>query len=162
VRLVAHPSVGVPLVNTLSAISYPLSAWVVSVLLALTSPVQGNEETSMKQTSVASKELRHEVTFDQDIFPLFDRNCLVCHGPGVQRAGLDLRSKESVLRGSASGPVIRPGNAEESLLYQLITHQKEPAMPMGGKLGESEIATIADWINSLSPLERESAKLPGE
>jgi len=118
------------------------------------SPVQGNEKTSMKRAFVTSKELRREVTFDQDIFPLFDRNCLVCHGPSVQRAGLDLRSKESLLRGSANGPVIRPGNAQESLLYQLIMHQKEPAMPMGGKLGENEITTIATWINSLSPLER--------
>ena len=91
--------------------------------------------------------------FKEKILPLFDRNCLVCHGSTVQRAGLDLRSKQSVLRGGANGPVIRPGNAQQSLLYQLITHQKEPAMPMGGKLGGDEVAAIAAWINSLSPHE---------
>ena len=94
-----------------------------------------------------------DTTFQDKILPLFDRSCLVCHGNTVQRAGLDLRTRQSALRGSGNGPVIRPGNAQKSLLYQLITHQKEPAMPMGGKLGGDEIEAIAAWINSLSPHE---------
>jgi len=102
---------------------------------------------------VKSKDVPADAMFKEKILPLFDRNCLVCHGSTVQRAGLDLRSKESVLRGGANGPVIRPGKAQQSLLYQLITHQKEPAMPMGGKLGGDEVAAIAAWINSLSPHE---------
>ena len=95
-----------------------------------------------------------DTTFQDKILPLFDRSCLVCHGNTVQRAGLDLRTRQSALRGSGNGPVIRPGNAQKSLLYQLITHQKEPPMPMGGKLGGDEIEAIAAWINSLSPHER--------
>ncbi|HEU0005978.1 MAG TPA: DUF1553 domain-containing protein [Terriglobia bacterium] len=102
---------------------------------------------------VKDKDLPADSVFKEKILPVFDRNCLVCHGSTVQRAGLDLRSKLSVLRGGASGPAIRPGNAQQSLLYQLITHQKEPAMPMGGKLGGDEVAAIAAWINSLSPHE---------
>jgi len=91
--------------------------------------------------------------FQEKILPLFDRNCLVCHGSSVQRGGLDLRTRQSVLRSGANGPVIRPGNAQQSLLYQLITHQKEPAMPMGGKLGGDEVAAVAAWINGLAPHE---------
>jgi hypothetical protein len=109
-------------------------------------PLQGTAGGKTKLENV-------DTAFQNKILPLFDRNCLVCHGSTVQRAGLDLRTAESALRGSANGPVIRPGNAQQSLLYQLITHQKEPAMPMGGKLGGDEIAAIAAWINSLSPHE---------
>ena len=109
-------------------------------------PLQGTAGAKTKLETV-------DTAFQNKILPLFDRNCLVCHGSTVQRAGLDLRTTQSALRGSANGPVIRPGNAQQSLLYQLITHQKEPAMPMGGKLGGDEIAAIAAWINSLSPHE---------
>ncbi|MEK7831598.1 MAG: DUF1549 domain-containing protein, partial [Acidobacteriota bacterium] len=40
---------------------------------------------------------------------------------------------------------------EKSLLYKLITHKEEPAMPMGGKLSDAEIAVIAEWIKTLQP-----------
>jgi uncharacterized protein DUF1553/uncharacterized protein DUF1549/cytochrome c len=112
----------------------------------LANPLQGSVEEKTPLGNVDS-------TFQERILPVFDRNCLVCHGSVVQRGGLDLRTKQSTLRGSANGTVIRPGNAQQSLLYQLITHQKEPAMPMGGKLGGDEIAAIAAWINNLAPRE---------
>jgi mono/diheme cytochrome c family protein len=122
-----------------------LSLFVV-LTVHLAKPAQGTGEATTALKTV-------DTAFQDRILPLFDRNCLVCHGSTVQRAGLDLRTKQSVLRGGANGPVIRAGNAQQSLLFQLITHQKEPAMPMGGKLGENEIAAIAAWINSLAPNE---------
>jgi hypothetical protein len=95
-----------------------------------------------------------ESFFERRIVPLFDQNCFVCHGGTVQRSDLDLRSEESLLKGGASGPSIVPGNAKESLLYQLVTHKREPAMPMGGeKLSAEDVKAIEDWINSLSPAE---------
>jgi len=78
-------------------------------------PLQGTAGAKTNLESV-------DTAFQNKILPLFDRNCLVCHGSTVQRAGLDLRTTQSALRGSANGPVIRPGNAQQSLLYQLITH----------------------------------------
>jgi mono/diheme cytochrome c family protein len=93
-----------------------------------------------------------ESFFQQRVVPIFDHNCFVCHGGTVQRSDLDLRSKELLLRGGSSGPAIVPGNAKESLLYQLVTHKKEPAMPMGGeKLSAEDVKAIEEWINSLSP-----------
>ena len=92
--------------------------------------------------------------FERRIVPLFDQNCFVCHSGTVQRSDLDLRSEESLLKGGASGPAIVPGNAKESLLYQLVTHKKEPVMPMGGeKLSAEDVKAIEDWINSLSSAE---------
>src|SRR5262245_2568280 len=89
--------------------------------------------------------------FKQRIAPIFERSCTMCHGASLQRSGLDLRSEESILKGGARGPAIVPGNAEKSLLYKLIAHKEEPAMPMGmEKLAEEELAAIAKWINGLS------------
>ncbi len=120
--------------------------WFAAFSSTVANPFQGSAEVKSPAGTV-------DTVFQEKVFPVFDRNCLVCHGSSVQRAGLDLRSKQSVLRGSANGPVLRPGNAQQSLLYQLITHQKEPAMPMGGKLGGDEVAAVAAWINGLSPHE---------
>ncbi|MGH9755321.1 MAG: DUF1549 domain-containing protein [Blastocatellia bacterium] len=89
--------------------------------------------------------------FKEKVAPIFERNCVVCHGARIQRSGLDLRGEEAILKGGARGSAVVPGDAEKSLLYQLITHKEEPAMPMGtGRLGESEVAVIAQWINGLS------------
>src|SRR5215831_10246086 len=90
--------------------------------------------------------------FKEKVAPIFERNCMMCHGARVQRSGLDLRSEETILKGGARGPAVVPGDAEKSRLYRLITHKEEPAMPMGmDKLGDAEVAVIAQWINGLSP-----------
>jgi len=90
--------------------------------------------------------------FEEKVRPILKRNCMICHGEVVQRSGLDLRGEEAILKGGVRGPAVVPGYAEKSLLYRLITHKEEPAMPMGmDKLGESDIAVIAQWINGLSP-----------
>src|SRR5262247_4496498 len=90
--------------------------------------------------------------FKEKVAPIFERNCVMCHGARVRRSGLDLRIEEAILKGGARGPAVVPGAAEKSLLYRLITRKEEPAMPMGmEKLGESDIAVIAHWINGLSP-----------
>ncbi len=90
--------------------------------------------------------------FKEKIAPIFERNCAMCHGARVQRSGLDLRGEEAILKGGARGPAVVPGDAEKSLLYRFIAHKEEPAMPMGrNRLGEAEVAVIAQWINGLSP-----------
>src|SRR5262249_38807266 len=89
--------------------------------------------------------------FKQKVAPIFERNCAMCHGASVQRSGLDLRGEEAILKGGARGPAVVPGNAEKSLLYRLITRREEPAMPLGmDKLGEADVAVIAQWINGLT------------
>ena len=89
--------------------------------------------------------------FKEKVLPIFEQNCLSCHGAKLQRSGLDLRTEDSVLKGGARGASIVPGNPEKSLLYRLVTHKEEPEMPMGGKLGDAEIAVIAEWIRQLQP-----------
>jgi cytochrome c553 len=90
--------------------------------------------------------------FTQKVAPIFQANCVFCHGGKIQRSGLDLRSLESTLKGGGHGKAIVAGKPEESLLYKLITHTQEPKMPQGmDKLSDAEIAIIADWIRGLAP-----------
>ena len=70
------------------------------------------------------------ISFANDILPIFEANCLTCHGAGMQLAKLDLRTRESALAGGAHGPAIVPGNAEQSRLFRRIAGAEAPAMPM--------------------------------
>ncbi len=89
--------------------------------------------------------------FQQKVAPIFEQNCVMCHGAKMQRGGLDLRTEQATIKGGGRGASILPGKPEESLLYKLITHKEEPAMPMGGKLSDAEIAAIAEWIKGVAP-----------
>src|SRR5215510_12768075 len=90
--------------------------------------------------------------FKEKVAPIFEKNCVMCHGASVQRSGLDLRAEATILKGGARGPSIVAGNAEKSLLYRLVLRKEEPAMPLGmEKLSEADLAVIAQWINGLAP-----------
>jgi mono/diheme cytochrome c family protein len=84
--------------------------------------------------------------FESDVLPIFQGKCLACHGENVKQKGLDLRTRDSLLRGGESAPAIVPGSAKESLLFQKIF---SGAMPLGGsKLSSQEIDLIRRWIDS--------------
>jgi mono/diheme cytochrome c family protein len=91
-----------------------------------------------------------------DAIPILLRRCTMCHGLRRQEAGLDLRSKTSVLRGGKSGPAIVLGKPDESLLIKKV-HAGE--MPPRDRLVEAsvkpiephEINTLAKWIAAGAP-----------
>jgi hypothetical protein len=58
---------------------------------------------------------------------------------------LELASHQSLLAGSDNGPVIIPGNADESLLVDLIVNNEMPKR--GPKLTPPQVQLIIDWVN---------------
>ena len=100
--------------------------------------------------------------FIEHIQPLFQESCLMCHQGDSKGGGLDLSNREALLKGGTSGPAIIPGNARASLLYQLVTHQKDPGMPYKAeKLPEAMISLIADWIDAGAPFDQRSSEGSG-
>lgn len=67
--------------------------------------------------------------FTKDVKPIFEGRCLKCHGAGKLKGGLDLRSKAAVLKGGDTGPVVVPGSAEKSRLFEVITQGDMPPKP---------------------------------
>jgi len=90
--------------------------------------------------------------FEKRIRPVLHENCLGCHGPEKQKGGLRLDSRPAMLEGGDSGPVIIPGQPEESLLLKAVRHtEKDLQMPpskAGPKLPESTIADFAAWVQA--------------
>ncbi len=73
---------------------------------------------------------------------------MACHGAG-RMGGLDLRQRESALKGGTRGPAILPGNASQSLLYQAVLRSGPVQMPPGNKgLSAGDISAIKSWIDS--------------
>jgi hypothetical protein len=86
------------------------------------------------------------VSFMNDVLPIFNNSCTKCHGVEQIKEGLDLRTYEGVIAGSFNGPVINPGNANDSYLVQQLIDGEMPKR--GPKLTSQQIQTIIDWINT--------------
>ncbi len=86
--------------------------------------------------------------FERDIAPLLVRRCLECHKGPDPSGGLSLESADGIARGGDSGPVVRPGSADDSLLLQRVLSGEMPP-PVKGveqQLPQHEAATLSDWI----------------
>jgi hypothetical protein len=96
------------------------------------------------------------VATQHDVIPILLRRCTVCHGRSLREAGLDLRTKASMLRGGKSGPVIVPGKPDESLLLKKV---RAGDMPPRRRIIEAsvkpiepaEIDVLANWIAAGAP-----------
>ena len=84
---------------------------------------------------------------------------MACHGE-ARMAALDMRERETLLKGGKSGPAVVPGQADTSLLYQAASHTGELKMPPGAaRIPKEELQALRDWINDEEwwrPPERES------
>ncbi len=86
------------------------------------------------------------ISFDKDVKPILEARCLKCHGAAMQLSKLDLRTRESALKGGEKGPSIVAHKPDESRLYRRVAAIEKPEMPMDGKLSEKEIAILRSWI----------------
>ncbi|MFN7921232.1 MAG: PSD1 and planctomycete cytochrome C domain-containing protein [Bryobacteraceae bacterium] len=86
--------------------------------------------------------------FELKVRPVLAKNCFGCHAAS-KMGGLELTSRESMLKGGKRGPALMPGDPAQSLVVKAI-HQSDPTlkMPPSGKLADSEIADLESWIKS--------------
>jgi len=91
-----------------------------------------------------------------DIRPIMMLRCTVCHGSRRQEGGLDLRTRESMLKGGKSGPAMVLGKPAESLLLKRIHAEEMPPrdklLPSGVKIMPSgELDKLTRWITIGAP-----------
>ena len=80
-------------------------AIVLLISLASTLSLRGEPSGSTKPVDLA-----------RDVYPIFQRACLECHGPELQKGKLRLDVRESAFKRA-----IAPGKADESELYRRVT-----------------------------------------
>jgi hypothetical protein len=88
--------------------------------------------------------------YAKQINPIFDSNCVACHGEGKSKGGLRLDSFELLMKGGKDGPVIVAGDPGKSVLLQRVTlpSSHKQFMPAEGRppLRAEEIAWLKAWI----------------
>jgi hypothetical protein len=94
------------------------------------------------------------VSYKNDVLPILHDYCLSCHQPGgkgYEKSGLDMRTYESLMKGTKFGSVIKPGDSFTSILIQVIEGRVHASikMPFGmsGGLAKEKIATLKNWVD---------------
>ena len=95
-----------------------------------------------------------EISYKNDVVPILHDYCLSCHQPGgkgYEKSGLDMRTYESLMKGTKFGSVIKPGDSFTSILIQVIEGRVHASikMPFGmsGGLAKDKIEILKKWVN---------------
>jgi hypothetical protein len=99
--------------------------------------------------------------FEKQIRPLLIEHCLKCHGPEKQEGGLNLATRESLVRGGDSGAAVVAGKPVESLLVEAVEYLSEPKMPPSGKLPADKIELLRRWVESVAAWPKDSPPSDG-
>lgn len=120
-----------------SAVSTP-SVLALALGLALALPLQ------------ISRGLAESPDYLKEIKPLLQSRCTGCHGALKQKARLRLDTVRGILEGGKSGPAIRSGDAEQSLLVERVAQtnldERMPPEHEGEALSGDEVRLLRRWI----------------
>jgi WD40 repeat protein len=102
--------------------------------------------------SVSAEDAKPKVNFTDNVSAIFQNRCNSCHNGDKKKGGLTLETYGGVMAGGGSGAVVEPGDAGNSRLFLLCSHEEEPKMPpMQPKIPDAEINTIKAWIDGGAP-----------
>lgn len=89
-----------------------------------------------------------KIDFAHHIVPIIRKSCGKCHTGEKKKGGLSMNTRDLLLKGSENGEIVKPGNAEESILYRVVTTEDpELAMPpKGERVSPQEAALLKKWI----------------
>lgn len=90
------------------------------------------------------------ISFSRDVMPILESRCASCHGTD---GGWDAATYDSVINSGDNGPVVIPGDVENSLLAQKLqgTQEEGDKMPPVLNLSSKKIQVILDWIAAGAP-----------
>src|SRR5437867_693650 len=126
------------------------------VSLALAALTDEPKAEPAKTSGLPVVELKRDtpVDFEKEILPILKNNCLACHNQTKAKAGLNLETPQSMLKGGDSGPAVSPGRSAESLIFKAAAHL-DPDLVMPPKdnkanaseLKPEELALLKLWID---------------
>src|SRR6185503_14039656 len=89
------------------------------------------------------------IDFNRDIRPIFNSQCITCHGGVKQAAGVSFSYRDQALgKGKSGRPIVVPGSPGASeLIARVTSHDPEVRMPLHGTaLSSHQIALLRQWI----------------
>ena len=108
-------------------------------------PTNTPTETPTEEPTLEPASATTGISFANEIMPIIQSRCINCHGGQRLEEGLSMRSYADLMAGSDNGPVINAGDADGSLLAEMLIQNKMPKK--GPKLTPPQVQLIIDWIN---------------
>jgi mono/diheme cytochrome c family protein len=136
---------GAQVAQKAAATSQPAAAVIVPTQTLIMIPAFTNTAEPTEAPTAEPAAQVSAVSFANDVFPILQSRCINCHGGNRTEEGLSLKTYAEIMKGSQNGLVISAGDANNSLLAELISDQKMPKR--GPKLTPPQIQLIIDWIN---------------
>jgi hypothetical protein len=110
------------------------------------------------------------VSFREDVHPILQRDCAVCHstgGVGYNASGFSVANYATVMKGTRYGPMVVPGSSLQSNLVWLLKHEAHSSIDMpkscvqmtedgsrcavpsrsARRLPEQQVTLIAEWVD---------------
>jgi hypothetical protein len=126
-------------------VSAPASEVPANPTETIAAPTEAPTEIPTQEPTAVPAAGAATISFANDIKPLLDSRCVNCHGGERTQEGLNLTSHANLMAGSDNGIVVTPGDADNSLLVEMVKTNKMPKR--GPKLTPSQVQLIIDWIN---------------
>ena len=111
--------------------------------------------SSNKDTTIS------EPLFTDNILPILFLRCTACHGLGREDGGLNLTSRDAMIKGGKSGPALVPGKPDQSLMVQKLRSGEMP--PKKGldevslrPITKTEVDKLVRWVSQGAPEGRDS------
>jgi len=120
------------------------------LLAALALPIgigliaQGRFADAPARATVIDADTHAEVSFSEQIAPIFEARCSECHSADNAELGLNLSTYEGAIAGSDYGAVIEPGNPDGSLILDMIASGDMPEE--GDPVPPEELELLRTWI----------------
>ncbi|MDO9422933.1 MAG: DUF4405 domain-containing protein [Methylobacter sp.] len=154
----AHPSLvrsGI-LTGGIVVLSIALFAWTAqNSVKEIARPMRGKHRVAhtdqVDGSSVAAKQGstgQQSVGFWKDVYPIFESNCLSCHGPQKQLANFRVDRSEDFFGSNGRDPLILPKQSSISPLIAIVSGTRKD-MPMADihKLSDRDVALLKAWID---------------
>lgn len=91
------------------------------------------------------RESNQWISFKDQIAPIFHNRCVACHNVRNAQGRYNMANFDAMVAESESGHAISPGQADHSLLVQMI---EDGSMPYDADpLSEAEIALVRRWVD---------------
>lgn len=89
-----------------------------------------------------------EVNYSKDVKPILAQHCYKCHANEKLEAKLDMRTRESFLKGGEDGVVIVVGKSADSEVIKRVTSKDADRMPRkSDPLMADDISILRAWID---------------
>ena len=118
---------------------------------AVAAPAKLLGQTGKPSTDAARSDSSKLEFFEKHVRPLLIEKCYECHSheSGESDGDLFLDSAAAMRKGGSRGAVLVAGKPNQSLLMRVVNYRdRNLQMPPSGKLSESEIELLREWIES--------------